>query len=335
MESRLVIGRSRTEWELHHGPFDESYFTALPERNWTLLLQDVDKYLPEVARLLQPFNFLPRWRFDDVMISYAAPGGSVGPHIDTYDVFLVQGLGTRRWRIHSSPASEDLLPDLPVRILAEFQHEKEWLLKQGDVLYLPPGVAHWGIAESECMTWSVGVRDPSTQELLDSFAQFLIERIPQTEHYRDPPFMPSAPSSAISSEFVTRTFADLDRWFRDDELRRRWFGCFVTEVKGHLDMEPRKPPVSENEIRMLLEQGSRLIRHPFSRFAWSEMEGGKRLLFACGEAFEVPGLSPELLETLCSASQLDDSSLESCLAEPDCRQLLAELLNLGYLVIDP
>ena len=335
VESRLVIGDDHAHWQLEHGPFDETRFAALPETGWTLLVQDVDKYLPEVARLLQPFAFLPRWRFDDVMISYAVPGGSVGPHIDTYDVFLVQGQGRRRWLIDTSPRSEELLPDLPIRILAEFRPEQEWLLEGGDVLYLPPGVAHWGIAETECMTWSVGVRDPSIQEMLDSFAQFLMERIPEREHYRDPPLSPPVSSSAIPPDFVARTFSDLDRWLRNDDLRRRWFGCFVTEVKSHLLIEPPERPVSAAELRPLLEEGNRLSRHPFARFAWSGSEATEPLLFACGEVFDARGLSPELLEALCSASHIEHPLLRSCLADSPCRQLLAELVSLGYLVLGP
>ncbi|WP_293674967.1 cupin domain-containing protein, partial [Thiolapillus sp.] len=131
VESRMVLRHGEQDWELRHGPFDEETFTRLPE----------------VAQLLQAFQFIPSWRFDDIMVSYAVTGGSVGPHTDTYDVFLIQASGKRRWQIGNRAGSDALLPDLPVRILEKFAPEETWTLEPGDVLYLPLGVAHWGVAE--------------------------------------------------------------------------------------------------------------------------------------------------------------------------------------------
>lgn len=334
IESRLVIGHDRQHWELHHGPFDEDRFSGLPGSNWTLLVQDVDKYLPEVARLLEAFRFIPSWRFDDVMISYAAPGGSVGPHIDSYDVFLVQGMGRRRWQIHTDPALDALLPDLPMRILSEFEPEQEWLVEQGDVLYLPPGVAHWGIAEGPCMSWSVGLRAPSHQEMLDSFTRFLLEHMPEAEHYRDPPLLPVREPARIGPGVVSHTFSELDRWLQDGRLRHRWFGSFMTEVKAHLAIEPLPEPLSERALRQHLEQGGRLRRHPFSRFAWSQEETGEQLLFVCGEVYEASGLSPFLLEALCSAETIGEGELMPCLADAAFLETIAELVNQGCLELE-
>ena len=149
IESRLIIGQDRT-WELRRGPLPEDTFAGLPERDWTLLVQSVDQFVPEVDEVLEPFRFLPSWRVDDVMISYAAPGGGVGPHYDHYDVFLLQGHGRRRWRI-GQPCTADspLIDGLELKILADFQQTDEWVLEPGDMLYLPPGIAHYGIAEDE------------------------------------------------------------------------------------------------------------------------------------------------------------------------------------------
>lgn len=334
IESRLVVGHDRSRWELHHGPFDESRFAHLPDSNWTLLVQDVDKYLPEVARLLQPFRFIPCWRFDDVMISYAAPGGSVGPHIDTYDVFLVQGMGRRRWQIQTRPSQEALIPDLPIRILAEFEPEQEWILKQGDLLYLPPGVAHWGTAEGECMSWSVGLRAPSHQEMLDSFARFLLERVPEGEHYRDPPLHPTDQPAAIPAAFVHHIFSELDRWLQDGQLRSRWFGSFMTEVKEHLVIEPAATPLSTKDLQHHLQRGGRLKRHPFARLAWSQTDSGESLLFVCGEVYETSGMTPGLLEKICTAEILDAHSLMPCLEDPPFLQTITELVNLGCLELE-
>ena len=159
MESRLVEFQG-ADWSLKHGPFTENDFLTLPERD--MLVQGVDLWVPEVQELLAQFTFLPPWRLDDVMISFACPGGSVGPHFDQYDVFLLQVEGQRRWQIGPECSRETALrDDSPLRILKEFNVREEWLLEPGDMLYLPPGVAHWGVAETECLTYSIGFRSPA------------------------------------------------------------------------------------------------------------------------------------------------------------------------------
>ena len=332
VESRLVRDRDFAHWELLHGPFDEAFFTALPDEHWTLLVQDLDKYLPEVARLLAPFEFIPRWRFDDVMVSYASPGGSVGPHVDTYDVFLVQGMGRRRWQIQTRPDVQALLPELPVRILAHFEPEEEWVLEQGDVLYLPPGVAHWGIAETPTMNWSVGLRAPTFSEMIDSFGQFLIEELPAEDHYRDPPFGPVADPSRIDPGQADTLFRQLARWLDDPDLRRQWFGRFMTETKPHLTIAPLDPPLEAETLSSRLQRGERLGRHPFARFAWSPplKPQGPPWLFVSGEAHPWPD-SEHSLQALCNAPLLDWTTLASCLAREGCRALLTELVNQGQL----
>lgn len=168
VESRIVFrdgDANRARYRVEHGPFDESYLRQLPKRNWTLLVHDVEKHLPAMRRLLRHVSFIPDWRIDDLMISFAAPGGGVGPHRDNYDVFLCQGIGMRDWSfsddsIPTDPgASDDLL------LLQEFGSSDRHLCKAGDVLYLPPKVAHWGIAKRACMTYSIGMRAPLLSEV--------------------------------------------------------------------------------------------------------------------------------------------------------------------------
>ncbi len=331
VESRLVTGRAG-RWTLRHGPFDEALFHSLPERDWTLLVQDVDKHLPETAELMGAFHFLPAWRFDDLMVSYAEPGGSVGPHIDSYDVFLIQGRGRRRWEIATAPRHQELLPDLPLRILARFEPEHSWVLEQGDVLYLPPGVAHWGVAETPTMNWSVGLRDPGRGELLDSFAQFLLERLGEPGHYRDPPLRPTETPGHIDPAAVDAAFEGLDDLWRDPALRRRWFGCFVTEPKPHLAIEPPDDPPDADRLRRHLAAGGVVVRHPYARLAWSRI-GEANWLFYCGDGRPVAA-PPALLEALCSAPRLTAETLAPCLDEPDCLDLLLELLDRGILELD-
>jgi 50S ribosomal protein L16 3-hydroxylase len=175
VESRLVIQTpgATPEWHVRQGPFTAEDFAALPPTHWTLLVQDVDKHVPECAELLDHFRFLPDWRIDDIMVSFAAPQGSVGPHIDAYDVFLLQGLGERRWLLDPSPETTSIIPDIELKLLNNFTPNQDHTLSSGDMLYLPPGVAHHGVAQNDCMTLSIGFRAPSHAEMLADFAGWL------------------------------------------------------------------------------------------------------------------------------------------------------------------
>jgi 50S ribosomal protein L16 3-hydroxylase len=185
-DSRLVQGNHREQnWQLEHGPFDEEDFTQLGETDWTLLVCGLEQWWPAAADLLAAFRFLPDWRIDDLMVSVAGRGGSVGPHTDQYDVFLLQADGRRHWQI-ATRYDSSLVPDLPLAILAHFQPEQSWTLAPGDMLYLPPGVAHHGVAEDQsCMTWSVGFRAPSASELADRLLSTLVAMGEHSQRYRD------------------------------------------------------------------------------------------------------------------------------------------------------
>src|SRR4051812_46214158 len=175
VESRIVrkIG---SRWHLEHGPFDKRRLARLPRSGWTVLVQGVDQKLPRASRLLREFAFIPYARVDDLMVSYAAPGGGVGPHFDSYDVFLLQGQGQRRWR-YGQQADLSLRPNLPVKILRRFTPEHEIVAQPGDMLYLPPHYAHDGVAQEACTTWSIGFRAPSSNDLATAFLDFLRDAI--------------------------------------------------------------------------------------------------------------------------------------------------------------
>ena len=178
--------RAADRWTVHNAPIDEAIFARLPDRDWTLLVQDVDKWDADVAELLAAFRFLPGWRIDDIMVSYAEDGGGVGAHVDQYDVFLLQGFGRRRWRIDTGddPPTE-CRDDVELKQLRHFSPDHAWTLAPGDMLYLPPGVPHEGVADGPCMTFSVGMRAPATGELLLDFAEHLAERLPESQRYTD------------------------------------------------------------------------------------------------------------------------------------------------------
>ena len=232
VESRLVLQRGDAgPWELRHGPFQDSDFLALPERDWTLLVQAVDLWVPQVKDLLRCFNFLPPWRFDDIMVSYAVPGGSVGPHFDQYDVFLLQVEGERRWEIAELLDGEaELLPQTDLRILQHFEASQQWTLGPGDMLYLPPRVSHWGVALTECLTYSIGFRSPTVSELLGDLA---VEVLAQDHelHYSDPPLNSTMAAEEIAPEFVKQAKDLLLRALDDDEVLADWFARFMTAPK--------------------------------------------------------------------------------------------------------
>src|SRR6476469_9032566 len=240
VQSRLVRRRG-ARWSLEHGPFAAAKFRNLPKRDWTVLVQDTNHLSPAADRLLRRFDFIPHARIDDVMVSYAVPGGSVGPHVDSYDVFLLQGQGKRRWRISRQ---EDLafVPGLDLKILAAFKPEEEWVLEAGDMLYLPPGVAHHGIAESECLTWSIGFRAPTHRELTAAFLDFLRDRLEPEGQYRDPGEPPTRHPAEIPAVLAGHVAEVLDaiRW--TPALVREFTGRFLSEPKPHVYFTaPRKP----------------------------------------------------------------------------------------------
>jgi len=332
IESRIVLEHGDSPWELRRGPFQEDTFSQMPERDWTLLVQAVDQFIPEVAELLEHFKFLPSWRIDDVMISYAAPGGGVGPHFDNYDVFLLQGHGRRRWKVgQTCDASSPMLPHADLRILAEFEESADWVLEPGDMLYLPPRVAHYGTAEDDCMTYSVGFRAPSAAEVLTHFTDFLAQFLSDEERYSD------AGMAAMKGDFdqhqIQRDALDrlknlLQEHMSDERLLLTWFGQFMTE--------PRYPElvageeIEEEDLTAAIEDGEVLIRNPSARMAWSEVDVGL-LLFASGQTVVLPEKLRDLLKLVCSAQSLHEGNLGQWLADDDGRKLIGELIKQGSL----
>ncbi|GAD62159.1 MULTISPECIES: ribosomal protein uL16 3-hydroxylase [Pseudomonadaceae] len=329
VESRLVLEHGAHPWELRRGPFAEDTFSQLPERDWTLLVQAVDQFVPEVAEVLKDFGFLPSWRIDDLMISFAAPGGSVGPHFDNYDVFLLQAEGQRRWKIgQMCEADSKLLAHADLRILAEFEQTDEWVLEPGDMLYLPPRLAHYGIAEDDCMTYSVGFRAPSAAEVLTHFTDFLAQFLPDEERYSDAGMAPISDPHQIQQEALDRLKALLTEHMSDERLLLTWFGQFMTEPRYPELVSG--PEIEEADFLAALEDGAVLVRNPSARLAWSEVDVGL-VLFASGQSRLLPAHLKELLRLICAADALHTDNLAPWLADEDGRTLVRELVQQGSL----
>lgn len=241
VESRLV-SREGGFWDLRCGPFQKKDFKRRPYP-WTALVQGLNLILPSADALMKQFNFIPHARLDDVMVSWATDNGGVGPHFDNYDVFLLQGMGQRHWRI-STQKDQTLVEGLPIKILKKFKPTDEWVLNPGDMLYLPPQCAHDGIAVGECMTYSVGFRTAPTQELADGFLSFLQDRLCLDGRYADPGLKPAKHPGEITGDMVDQVADMLNRIRWDKADVRDFLGEHLTEPKPHVFFDPPAKPLS-------------------------------------------------------------------------------------------
>ena len=279
------------KWMLRHGPFPEELFPTLPRHDWTLLVQDVDKWDADVRALLDRFDFLPRWRIDDVMVSFAAPGGSVGAHVDQYDVFLLQAQGRRRWQIDDRPNPPvHFRLDVELKLLQRFDPTHDWVLGPGDMLYLPPGVPHHGVAEDACLTFSVGMRAPAAAELLGDFVDTLASEADESLRFADPDLEPAKDAYEIDATAMERVVEALNTLRMNDPARLgEWFGRFITTYRTALRPGGREPGDGRSriEIEWDLQQGAWLQRDPWTRMAWQRARPGARL-YVSGEAHALP-----------------------------------------------
>ncbi|KAF1698216.1 transcriptional regulator [Pseudoxanthomonas jiangsuensis] len=288
--------RNRDGWELRTGPFQEEDFPGMPDHDWTLLVQDVDKWDPDVAALLEAFRFLPRWRLDDVMISFAATGGSVGAHVDHYDVFLLQGLGHRRWQIDASVAMGRPAPDLAfrddvaIKLLRIFEPTHDWVLGPGDMLYLPPLVPHHGVAQDPCLTFSVGMRAPSASELMGDWLDEVLVDADEAVRYHDEDLAVPADPNEIDVAAMNRVVEALNAIRMNDPDRLGdWFGRFITTYRAAGEVMPGARPRPRIELEWDLDHGAALQRHPWSRMAWRHRHAGQgATLFCSGRSLELP-----------------------------------------------
>jgi 50S ribosomal protein L16 3-hydroxylase len=292
-----LVRRSGAKWLVEHGPFSTRRFKQLPRRGWTVLVQDTNRFSKAAAQLLARFDFIPHARIDDVMVSYAVPGGGVGPHVDSYDVFLLQGHGRRRWRI-SGQRDHAFVPGLPLKILERFVPEQEWTLEAGDMLYLPPGVAHEGVAETECLTWSIGFRAPSDAELVAGFLDFLRDRVQPEGHYGDAGAAPARHPGAIPAalERHVAQVARSIRWSARDA--REFAGRFLTEPKAQVYFIPPRRPMTRTAF-VRAARGRGVALDPGSRLAFSGT-----IFFLNGEAAEVPAEARPAMRRLADGRRL-------------------------------
>lgn len=325
IDSRIVRGcHALKDWQLEHGPFPEDHYASLGEENWTLLVQSVDHYLPEVAEIKEHFRFIPDWRLDDIMVSFAATGGSVGPHYDNYDVFLIQGQGRREWQVGDyCPATVKPWPHPSLRLLESLEAQDCWVLEPGDMLYLPPRFAHWGVALDNCMTYSVGFRAPSDRELIESFCDTALSRDGEDRFYTDGSLDPSRSPAEIPPDAVAR-FKQLLLDQMDDDTISRWLGEHLT----------RQHATESEVISGAVNWEAPLVLEASARCAW--MEGSETLsLFINGEQFEGSGEPwTSLVHTLCDARYLPLEDYPQWQSDQACQKAITRLHKNQWLVPD-
>ncbi len=319
VESRLLT-RFDGQWRLRTGPLGRRTLPPTRKPDWTLLLQGLDLHSQAAHQMLQRFRFVPEARLDDLMISWASAGGGVGPHLDSYDVFLLQVHGKRRWRI-GPVADRSLLPGLPVRILARFEPVEEWLLEPGDMLYLPPLWGHDGLAEGECMTCSIGFRAAQASTLAQELLQQIADGLEPAESgerlYRDAQ-QPATTTPGRVPEALRR-FADqaLQKALRDP--------LAIDHALGRLLSEPK--PLVWFDTGQPLAAGSGVVLDRRSRMLYDDHH-----VFINGEGFVASGRDFRLMQRLADQRQLDAADLARL--GPDARCLLGDWADAGWLHSD-
>ncbi len=332
VESRLVIG-AQGSWAVEHGPLAEARFATLGQEPSTLLVQAVDHHVPEVAALIAPFRFIPNWRIDDVMVSYATDGGGVGPHFDQYDVFLIQGHGRRRWRVgQHCDADSPLLPHEDLRLLAEFEATDEWLLEPGDILYVPPGIAHDGVAVGDdCMTYSIGFRAPSRSELIADFADELVAELEDDDRYTDAGLTKQSNPGEISAGALDALHAMINEKLADRHSFARWFGVYNSTPKyPEIDWRPEEL-ISIEDVREYLADGAKLARNPASRFSFIG-NGAELLLFVDGGCVECHDKTAAFAQQLCAEDVINVAG--EFAGTEAVQTLIVQLINQGSIAFE-
>jgi 50S ribosomal protein L16 3-hydroxylase len=325
VESRFISrsgSAKKPVWQVEYGPFKKGFFPKSGVPNWTMLVQGMDLHLDSAHELLQQFRFVPDARLDDLMVSYATDGGGVGPHFDSYDVFLLQAQGQRRWRI-GRQSDLTLQEGVPLKLLARFKPEEEFVLNPGDMLYLPPQYAHDGIAIGECMTYSVGFRTPCrgevVRELLLRWADRLDEQPNAQQRYSDPSQMPVAHPAELPSLFANWVSKAAKGLLPGEEDLQILWGEYLTEPKARVWFDPS---MDAGDIDLAHSGcGVRLDRR-------TRMLVSKTHVFANGESWRAAGRDALLMAKLAHQRRLDAADLRK--ATVAARQLLAQWIDDGW-----
>ncbi len=332
IESRIITQFDEAKpYKLEQGPFKESRFESLGHENWSLLVQGVDRVHPEVSALMNCFSFIPNWRLDDVMVSYATDKGSVGAHIDNYDVFLIQGYGKREWKINEEKVLEDnFIEDLDIRILKDFKETQSYILEPGDMLYVPPRIAHHGIALGDSMTYSVGFRAPEHWDLLNSFAKYMAEDLDEDILYADPDLKLQENPGQIKEEIIDKMQQIMLEYLNDKEKLASWFGRYITDPKMSINMPPEETIEDTKTLAMMLNSGALLVGMEGMKISY--IESPVASLFVEGYELPLESKDIELAKFLANKKVFSAADL-SRFDEESIDSIVLDLYNRGYLYL--
>jgi len=340
VESRLVFTdrtSGKTNYRVEHGPFTEFDLSELPSEDWTLLVQDVDKHLPDFRAWFDQVPFIPSWRIDDLMVSCAAPGGSVGPHKDNYDVFLCQGEGTRNWLVSDNRSVQIDASSTELSLLKPFDATEERLCKTGDVLYIPPGIPHWGVAEAFCVTYSIGMRAPTKAELVAGYSRLFTKdddnasdgTVNGNDHFYTDANLQESESvdGRIAIESIRRIREQelLEESLTDKELMTI-LGSVVTDPKAWLDPDR----ATDKETDKILGGNHALHVHGMALITWCVTDEF-RIVFANGSARNIPKPALSLVRELCVNRTAHAKAIQALANEPEGPDFIRWLLNQGVL----
>ena len=330
VHSRLVIEKdAKKPWQLSYGPFAEDAFTSLPLSHYSLLVSECEKWIPELQELVDLFNFIPKWRIDDLMISYAPEHGSVGPHVDEYDVFLIQGSGKRHWSIQNTVSNTPaLIAGLDLAILQEFDADQDWILQPGDMLYLPPRIAHHGIAVGDgCMTYSVGFRAPAISDIMDSFLLEASDHHLTDIRYFDPALDRDRNPAQIKDSDVQHFRALVSQLFeKSSDLWPDIVGKLVSDSSLSDDVESVECDTIEQAAGYLWQ------KHPDSKIFYYQTEKTIRLYFnGQMKQLELSDLNLDFCQLLCNHLLISIEDYYQILSA-DTVQLILQLINSRALI---
>ncbi|VAW57706.1 FIG002776: hypothetical protein [hydrothermal vent metagenome] len=326
VDSRIIIEKDGEHpWQPIFGPMSENTFSTLPRSHWTLAINDLEKVMPEFAWIPDCFDFIPNWRFDDLLCSYAADQGSVGPHFDLYDVFIIQAEGQRRWQISTAEVTEDnQVNETPLRIQKTFNAEQEWILEPGDMIYIPPNVSHHGVSLGESMSFSVGYRAASHADLLSDFIAHITQNLSVKLTYQDADLKVQSHSSEITPEAIQR-IKNIFKDYLNPEHKEieNWFGQYMSDPKSEYTESPNEPLNTFNELITEIDIGASLSRHPASRFTFIKKETQANL-FIDGDTLTT---SLSFASALCDSRIININLLNNM--DSSEQQLILDLYNSG------
>lgn len=331
VNSRIVVEHGEDHpWQAIYGPMDDGVFARMPETHWTLLVNDVEKLLPELAWIVDQFRFIPEWYLDDLMISYAPEGGSVGPHMDLYDVFILQAQGHRRWQINTqSVADDNQVAETNLRIQKDFIVEQEWLMEPGDIIYIPPGVSHHGVASDDCLSFSIGFKASSHADLVNDFIGYITRELSPKLTFQYNNLKLQQNSAEITDSALDNVREIFNQYLKPDNPElKRWFGRYSSDNRTDLQQPHEDKIENIKQLKKYIENGDRLIRHPASRFAFTQ-NNSEAILFIDGEDYDV---SLEFATHLCQQRNVNLSELLQICNHGE-QDLLIELYNQGKLYL--